>query len=180
MRVVVIGGHEFELVASPSTLYWYKCEFRDRDLISDLADATVARLSDPADIDGTTVAMIAWAMVKTAHGGRFLGYNPWIAALGIEEFSYEQVSAILEEAERGFFRGSKLTTCREAVSKKPSKFDDSPELGLMVTAKRMGLSFTELDSFTLPEFLDFVDMWVGEDTGTTRAATQEDIDGLFS
>lgn len=46
---------------------------------------------------------------------------------------------------------------------------------LLVSAKKMGLSFEELNLFSLNDFFDFTDLWVGEEEGS-RKATQEDID----
>jgi len=40
----------------------------------------------------------------------------------------------------------------------------------------MGLSFQELNLFSLDDYLTFIDEWVGEEEGGTRKASQEDID----
>ena len=42
----------------------------------------------------------------------------------------------------------------------------------------MGLSFAELNLFSLQDYIDFVDAWVGEGekAGGRRQATQADID----
>lgn len=54
------------------------------------------------------------------------------------------------------------------------------EIGILVTAKKMGLGFDELNLFNLNDYLIFVDKWVGQDgekAGVNiRAATQADID----
>lgn len=71
---------------------------------------------------------------------------------------------------------------RSKKPRTPSRFDDDPELGTLVTAKRMGLSFEELNMFTMEDWLGFVDMWVGdddEDEDGVRPATQADIQGFF-
>jgi len=39
----------------------------------------------------------------------------------------------------------------------------------------MGLSFNELNLFSLDDYLTFIDEWVGEEEGGTRKASQEDI-----
>lgn len=54
--------------------------------------------------------------------------------------------------------------------------NENIEIGILVTAKKMGLSFEELNLFSLQDYIDFVDSWVGEKEGGTRQATQADID----
>lgn len=58
---------------------------------------------------------------------------------------------------------------------KNSVNDENYELMLLVSAKKMGLSFEELNLFSLNDFFDFTDLWIGEEEGS-RVATQEDID----
>lgn len=54
---------------------------------------------------------------------------------------------------------------------------DDIEIGMLVTAKRMGLSFEELNLLSLQDYLIFVDKWTGESgQGGTRQATQADIE----
>ena len=61
--------------------------------------------------------------------------------------------------------------------------DDDPDpLSILVTSKRMGLSFDELNFLTLDEYVCFVEMWVGDkgdDSEGPRAATQADIDRML-
>lgn len=57
-----------------------------------------------------------------------------------------------------------------------SEHDDDYELGVLVGAKRMGLSFQELNMFSLSDFIQFSNMWVGDDEDAPRPATQADID----
>ena len=56
-----------------------------------------------------------------------------------------------------------------------------PELATIAAAKRLGLSFDELNRFTMSEWLDFIDIWIGdnEQDDTVRPATQADIDRFF-
>lgn len=59
-----------------------------------------------------------------------------------------------------------------------AKLDGDWEIGILANAKKMGLSFEELNLFGLNDYLTFVDKWVG-DKGkkeTVRQATQADID----
>ncbi len=62
-------------------------------------------------------------------------------------------------------------------NKAPKNTDaEDIEIGILVTAKKMGLSFEELNLFSLDDYLTFVDKWTGEDAERTRQATQDDID----
>lgn len=56
------------------------------------------------------------------------------------------------------------------------------EVSLLVIAKRVGLTFDELNQMTLDEFFNYVDIWVGDDddkSAAPRQATQADIDAFF-
>lgn len=56
------------------------------------------------------------------------------------------------------------------------------EVSLLVIAKRVGLTFDELNQMTLDEFFDYVDIWVGDNddkSAAPRQATQADIDAFF-
>jgi len=50
---------------------------------------------------------------------------------------------------------------------------------MLVTAKRMGLSFEELNMLTLDDYIDFVELWAPEDEDGERYATQADIDAFL-
>ena len=66
------------------------------------------------------------------------------------------------------------------LSKKSSQPNtEDTEIGILVTAKKMGLSFEELNLFSLDDYIAFVDKWVDNKGGkkeTVRQATQADID----
>lgn len=47
-------------------------------------------------------------------------------------------------------------------------------------AKKVGLSFEELNMLTLQDFVDFMDLWVGEDEKGPKKASQGDIDNFYS
>jgi len=47
---------------------------------------------------------------------------------------------------------------------------------MLVTAKKMGLSFEELNLFSLDDYLTFVDKWTGNEEEGTREASQSDIE----
>ena len=60
-----------------------------------------------------------------------------------------------------------------------SKLDDDWEIGILANAKRMGLSFEELNLLGLNDYLVFMNKWVGDKGGkkeAVRQATQADID----
>jgi len=57
-----------------------------------------------------------------------------------------------------------------------SEPDKDIEIGILATAKKMGLSFEELNLFSLNDYLVFVDKWAGEESSDHRKATQADID----
>lgn len=53
------------------------------------------------------------------------------------------------------------------------------EIGILATAKKMRLSFEELNLFSLDDYLTFVDKWTAENDSQkseVRQATQADID----
>ena len=66
------------------------------------------------------------------------------------------------------------------LSKKSSQPNtEDTEIGILATAKKMGLSFEELNLFSLDDYIAFVDKWVDNEGGkkeTVRQATQADID----
>ena len=59
------------------------------------------------------------------------------------------------------------------------RFEEDPPLGILVSAKRIGLSFQELNILTLEDYTSFVEMWVGEEDGAPRRATQDDINSIL-
>lgn len=54
------------------------------------------------------------------------------------------------------------------------------EVSLLVIAKKLGLTFEELNLMTLQDFIDYVDLWTDEHEETECMATQEDIDSFYS
>jgi len=61
-------------------------------------------------------------------------------------------------------------------NKAKSTNNDDIEIGILVTAKKMGLSFDELNLFSLDDYLAFVDKWTGEESEGARQASQADIE----
>ena len=71
------------------------------------------------------------------------------------------------------------TTKRTRENTQPVPDDFNHEISLLFMAKKVGLSFDELNQLTLQDLYDLVDMWIGEDSETAREATQEDIDAFY-
>jgi hypothetical protein len=67
---------------------------------------------------------------------------------------------------------------RPPKPKRSTRFDDDPGLGILVTAKHIGLSIQELNLLTMDDYVSFVDLWAGDDDGPRRA-TQQDINALL-
>lgn len=106
MVTVKIGNKEVGLKATPLALLFYKQEF-ESDLIGDLVSLSVIS-KDPSKIDTVLLLQLVWAMNKTYNGvGKsFPNFAKWLDSLDSIDFADEQfMLEILEEAERGFFRG---------------------------------------------------------------------------
>ena len=66
--------------------------------------------------------------------------------------------------------------------KKQSNIDvdfDDLELSIIVTAKKAGLSFVELNDLRVCDYIKFMEIYTGEDENKPRQATQDDIDRLL-
>jgi len=155
MRQIKIGGQDFNLVASPMTLYFYKKEFK-KDLLSDLM-AFDGLENDATKFDGILILQMAWAMIKTSKTGQLVTFEQWLNGLEFVDFEDTDMSM--------------------AIQNKANKNidNDDAEIGILVTAKRMGLGFDELNLFSLDDYLAFVEKFVGKEENGTRQASQEDI-----
>jgi hypothetical protein len=49
---------------------------------------------------------------------------------------------------------------------------------VLVSAKKTGLSLSELREFTMQDLMDFIDVWTGNQD-STKEADQEDIDYFY-
>lgn len=66
--------------------------------------------------------------------------------------------------------------------KKQSNIDvdfDDLELSIIVTAKKAGLSFVELNDLRVCDYIKFIEIYTGEAENKPRQATQDDIDRLL-
>lgn len=77
---------------------------------------------------------------------------------------------------RPFVTPKKLTDSNHTEEKENYNY----EISLLVIAKKVGLSFDELNYFTLDEFYDFVDIYIGDEEDRPRQASQNDIDNFYS
>ena len=59
------------------------------------------------------------------------------------------------------------------------KLKEDPALGILVTAKRMGLSIEELNLLSLDDFMSYMELWAGPEDGASRRATQGDINSIL-
>lgn len=73
-----------------------------------------------------------------------------------------------------------VTSQKLKKNSKPVPKDFNYEVSILVMAKQTGLSFDELNMMTLQEFVDYIDLWVGDEDNEPRNATQEDIDKFYS
>lgn len=70
---------------------------------------------------------------------------------------------------------------REKQNNNDLKFDDfdNLELSIIVTAKKAGLSFVELNDLRVCDYIKFMEIYTGEAENKPRQATQDDIDRLL-
>jgi hypothetical protein len=67
--------------------------------------------------------------------------------------------------------------------KKQSNIDvdfEDIELSILVTAKKAGLSFAELNDLRVCDYIKFMEIYTGEAENKPRQATQDDIDRFLS
>lgn len=66
--------------------------------------------------------------------------------------------------------------------KNPSSDNFDMAYSLLASGKRIGMSFDEINYFTVSEFYDFLQVYIGDDAPGKkgrRQATQEDIDRMY-
>ena len=73
-----------------------------------------------------------------------------------------------------------FVTNRKTTSSTVVDEDFNFEVSILVMAKKLKLSFEELNIMTMDDFMNFVDMYIGEDEGIVREATQDDIDKFYA
>ena len=60
------------------------------------------------------------------------------------------------------------------------KISNRLDLSILVNAKKMDLSFQELNELWFPDFLEFCDIYTGSKKEGVREATQADIDKFYA
>lgn len=108
MREITLGEKTVTIAASPITLYIYSREFGPKsDLIGDLMSFGGIASGDMSGVRILLLYQMLWAMCKTAKlGAEFPGFPEWLIAnpeLDISDSALWVV--VLEEAQRGLFRG---------------------------------------------------------------------------
>lgn len=81
-----------------------------------------------------------------------------------------------------FFVPLELLERQQERNQKRSDPIERTDLLLLANGKKMGLSFSEINTFRVRDFIEFTDIYfAGESSGNThRTATQADIDALLS
>jgi hypothetical protein len=108
MRTIQIGEKQIGLKATPLALVYYKQAFKS-DLVSDLLKMDGIE-KDHSKMDGVLFLQMAWAMAKACEGvgKKFPDLATWVAEL--DELDLEELTAcVMEEAQKGFFRGRSRT-----------------------------------------------------------------------
>ncbi|MFX4263126.1 hypothetical protein ACOBQJ_13140 [Pelotomaculum propionicicum] len=74
----------------------------------------------------------------------------------------------------GFFVEERSRGCKGG--RQPERLD----LDILAVAKRAGLSFMEMNEFSVQELFDYVHAFTGAKDDRPRMATQEDIDRFYA
>ena len=107
MKELTIGESQVRVRATPLALLYYKQEFKS-DLLGDLVKMEAIK-TDPSKLDSVALLQLIWAMAKAdAHPKQFPSFEEWLSNLtGFDLSDTTLLSAALEEAADGFFRGGK-------------------------------------------------------------------------
>jgi hypothetical protein len=106
MREITIGEKTIRVRATPLALLFYKQEF-NTDLIGDLMSMQ-AMATDPSQFDSIKMLQLMWAMNKADDAKNFPSFEGWLGSLdGIDFADGDMMTAVIEEAEDGFFRGGR-------------------------------------------------------------------------
>jgi hypothetical protein len=106
MREIQIGDKTIRVRATPLALLYYRQEF-NADLIGDLISMQ-AMSSDPSQFDALKFLQLIWAMAKADDAKGFPSFEAWLADMESFDFADNDImTAVIEEATDGFFRGGK-------------------------------------------------------------------------
>ena len=106
MREITIGEKQIRVRATPLALLFYKQEF-NTDLIGDLISMQ-EMATDPSQFDALKFLQLIWAMAKADDAKGFPSFEAWLADMESFDFADNDImTAVIEEATDGFFRGGK-------------------------------------------------------------------------
>ena len=106
MHEITIGEKQIRVRATPLALLFYKQEFKT-DLIGDLISMQ-EMASDPNQFDSIKMLQLIWAMNKADKPEGFPSFEGWLSNLDSIDFGDgDMMTAAIEEATDGFFRGDK-------------------------------------------------------------------------
>jgi hypothetical protein len=106
MREITIGEKQIRIRATPLALLYYRQEFK-ADLVGDLISMQ-EMASDPSRFDSIKMLQLIWAMNKADKPEGFPSFEGWLSNLDSIDFGDgDMMTAVIEEAEDGFFRGDK-------------------------------------------------------------------------
>ena len=106
MREITIGEKTIRVRATPLALLYYRQEFKT-DLIGDLISMQ-EMASDPSQFDSIKMLQLIWAMNKADKPEGFPSFEGWLSNLDSINFDDgDMMTAVIEEAADGFFRGNK-------------------------------------------------------------------------
>jgi hypothetical protein len=106
MREITIGEKQIRVRATPLALLYYRQEFK-ADLVGDLISMQEVA-SDPSQFDSIKMLQLIWAMNKADKPEGFPSFEGWLSNLDSIDFDDgDMMTAVIEEAADGFFRGDK-------------------------------------------------------------------------
>lgn len=179
MRAVLLDSDLVMIKGSPMTLLYYKREF-DRSMNEDfILFATKANTgSELEDDDFLMVLQMIWAMAKTAADGQLVNFDRWLESFEDIDLK-DYLSDVVTEAMHATYVGDKKKD-KARTEPEPEDDDVDIEIRILTTAKRVGLSLSELNQMTLAEFMAFINHWTGKQSDEgSRMATQTDIDNFY-
>jgi len=106
MREITVGEKLIRVRATPLALLYYRQEFK-ADLVGDLISMQ-EMASDPSQFDSIKMLQLIWAMNKADKPEGFPSFEGWLSNLDSIDFGDgDMMTAAIEEATDGFFRGGK-------------------------------------------------------------------------
>ena len=106
MREITIGEKTIRVRATPLALLYYRQEFKT-DLIGDLMSMQ-AMSTDPSQFDALKFLQLIWAMAKADNPKEAPSFEIWLGTLdGFDFADADVMTAVVEEATDGFFRGGR-------------------------------------------------------------------------